>query len=117
MRKLRLSLVPLLLILAACGSIGAIAPKAFSDKVAAGYASIAVSHDMAATLLDGRVISSADSMNIDKQLETAREGINIARTLTGLEAENRLDVALAAIDAAKAYLCGKQPSNPNCIKR
>lgn len=116
MHKLKLSVIfPLLLILSACVSIPS--PKSFADKVAAGYATIAVAHDMSATLLDGRVIGSKDSANIDAQLETAREGIDVARTLSGQDALNRLDVALAALNAAKAYLCGKQPTNPNCIVR
>lgn len=115
--KLKLSFIPLLLVLlAGCAALG-VSPKSFSDKVAAGYASIAVSHDMSATLLDARVIGSRDSANIDKQLETAREGIDIARTLSGQAATDRLTVALVALDAAKAYLCGQQPTNPNCIKR
>ena len=116
MKAVATVLILSLLTLGACASLQ-VFPTDFNGRAAAGYASIAVSHDMAATLLDGRVIGSKDSANIDKQLEVAREGIDIAKTLTGSIAEDRLALALASLDAAKVYLCGKQPTNPNCIKR
>ena len=107
----------LALLIVGCATVGVFPRDDFSDQVAAGYATIAAAHDMSATLLDGRVIGSKDSANIDRQLETAREGIDIARTLSGQDATNRLTVALAALNAAKSYLCEKQPPNPNCITR
>lgn len=91
--------------------------KDFNGLSAGGYATIAAMHELSAVLLDGHVIGSKDSKNIDQQLVTAAEGIDVARTLSGTAADDRLAVALAAVNSAKTYLCGKQPANPNCLER
>ena len=100
--------------MSACQMIGVPTPKTFNERLASGYSSVTVVRTSAATLLNGRVITSSDAENIQKQADTAREALDIARGLTGIDAENKLDSALLILQAAQAYLCKKNPNDPNC---
>lgn len=104
----------LLLLLAGCAALGVPTPKSFNERVAAGYVAAAGLRTSAATLLNGGVISSKDAENVQKQADVAREGLDVARTLPAADAENKLQATLALLNAAKGYLCGKNPNDPNC---
>jgi hypothetical protein len=101
-------------VLSACASLGVPTPKTFSERLAAGYTSVTTTRQTATILLNGQVISSADATNIQKQADVAREGLDVARTLQGIDAEKKLDATLLILDAAHSYLCAKAPTNPNC---
>ncbi len=114
---LALCLLVAVFALAACQAPGPVfAGQSFNDRAAQGYAAVAAVHSMSATLLDGHVIGSKDAENVVQQADIARDGIDIAKGLTGQAAETRLDVALLALQAAKSYLCQQQPTNPNCVR-
>jgi hypothetical protein len=100
--------------LSACAAFGVPAPKSYSERLAAGYTSVTSIRLSAATMLNGRVISSADAENLQKQADVAREGLDVARTLTGADAENKLQATLLVLQVAQAYLCAKNPADPNC---
>jgi hypothetical protein len=100
--------------MSACQTIGVPTPQTFSERLATGYSSVTAVRTSAATLLNGRVISSSDAENVQKQADTAREALDIARGLTGVDAQNKLDSALLILQAAQAYLCKKNPTDPNC---
>lgn len=113
MRKLALFL-PIVLILAACASLGVPTPKTLNERIAAGYVSVTGARNMTLTLLNGGVIGSEDAERVQAQLDNAKEGLDIARTLPAAEAETRVQTALTILQAARSYLCGKSPTDPNC---
>jgi hypothetical protein len=114
--KLKVSILPLLIILAGCAALGVPTPQSFNERVAAGYVSVTGVRTTAATLLNGQVISSSDAENVQKQAEVAREALDVARTLPAIDAENKLTSALSILEAARAYLCAKSPNDPNCVR-
>ena len=115
--KLKLLLIiPLLILLSACASLGVPTPQTFSERLAAGYVSVTGIRTSAATLLNGGVITSTDAENVQRQADVAREGLDVARTLPSLQAEDKLQATLLAMQAAQAYLCGKNPNDPNCAR-
>lgn len=115
--KYKLSILPLLLlILGGCASLGIPTPQTFSERLAAGYVSAKSIRTSATVLLNGSVITSGDAENLQKQADVAREGLDIARTLPSLDAENKLQATLLALQAAQSYLCGKNPNDPNCAR-
>jgi hypothetical protein len=111
--KLKLAL-PLLVLLAGCASLGMPTPKSYTERLASGYSSVASVRTSATILLNGGVIGSSDAENIQKQADVAREGLDVARSLTGAAAETKLDATLLALQAAQNYLCAKSPTDPNC---
>jgi hypothetical protein len=112
--KLKLFIIPLLLILSACASLGVPTPKSFNERLASGYSSVTTVRQSATILLNGRVIGSSDAENVQRQTDVAREALDVARTLPALDAENKLQSALLVLQAAQGYLCTKTPTDPNC---
>jgi hypothetical protein len=104
----------LLVFLAGCAVFGVPQPQSFSERLAAGYTSVTTVRHTARILLDGQVISSADATNVQRQADVAREGLNVARSLEGIDAEKKLEATLLILNSAQAYLCAKAPTNPNC---
>jgi hypothetical protein len=108
---LAIALAPLL---HGCAALGVPTPQTFSERLAAGYVSVTTTRQTATILLNGQVITSADATNIQKQADVAREGLDVARTLQGIDAQKKLDATLLILDTAHSYLCAKAPTNPNC---
>jgi hypothetical protein len=100
----------------ACALLGGPPLESFGDRMAGGYVTTAGARTLTLTLLDGQVISSADAENVQAQADTAREGLDVASTLTGIDAENKLQASLIIAGAALNYLCTKAPADPNCQK-
>ena len=93
-------------ILAACATFKA--PQTFNERLAAGYVSTTSVRQVATILLNGRVISSADAENVQRQADVAREGLDLASTLQGALAEDKLTSTLQVLHALEAYLASKQ---------
>lgn len=108
--------VPIVFALQGCASLGIPAPKTFNERLAAGYVSATSVRTSARTLLNGAVITSSDAENLQKQADVAREGLDVARTLPSLQAEDKLQTTLLILQAAQSYLCGKNPNDPNCAR-
>lgn len=108
--------VPATLVLSGCASLGMPAPQTFNERLAAGYVSATSIRMSATTLLNGSVITSGDAENLQKQADVAREGLDIARALPALQAEDKLQATLVILQAAQTYLCGKNPTDPNCAR-
>lgn len=115
--ELKIFLVTLALALGACAMFGVPPLESFGDRLAAGYTTVKGARQFNTTLLNGKRISSTDAENVQKQLDAAIEGLNVASTLTGLEAENKLTMTLSIANAALTYLCGKSPGDANCQNR
>lgn len=95
-------IVPLLaLLLAGCG----ITPQSYDERVAAGYAGLAVTNDATTTLVIGGTITK----------ETGREVLAKTRMARGLLDHGDLQSALGILKAAQDLLCNERPTDPNCI--
>jgi hypothetical protein len=105
------------IMLVGCAALGVPQLKSFGDRLAAGYTTVTGARQFNTTLLNGQRISSSDAENVQKQLDAAREGLDVASTLTGLDAENKLQSTLAIANAALGYLCQKNPADANCQNR
>jgi hypothetical protein len=102
-----------MLILSACASLGVPTPDTFNKKLAVAVATVTEVRNTGATLLSAGKISASDAANIEKQADTAREGLNVARTLSGKDlagADNKLTAATAILQALQTYLLTKQGS-------
>ena len=98
-------------VLTACAAIGSATPDTFNQRLAVAAASVTEMRHTATTLLQANKISVADAKNIEAQADVAREGLNIARGMSGVDlnaANTRLDVANAALKALQSYLITKQ---------
>lgn len=105
------------LLLSGCASLGVPPLQSFGDRLAAGYVTIKGARQFNTTLVNGHQIGSADGENIQKQLDTAREGLDVASTMTGIDADNKLQTTLQIANAALGYLCAKNPADANCQNR
>lgn len=100
--------------LVGCETLGVPTPKSYSERVASGYSAVTTIRMSATTLLNGKLISSEDATNVQKMADTAREALDVSRSLTGVDAEHKVESALLILQAARTYLCTKNPSDPNC---
>lgn len=94
-----------------CSALGSATPDTFNQKLAVSVASVSEVRNTATTLLQAGKISVADAQNIQAQADVAREGLNVARGMSGVDltnASSRLEVANAALRALQAYLITKQ---------
>lgn len=104
-------------LLAGCAAFGVPKLESFGERLAGGYVTVTGARTLTTALLNGQVIGSKDAQNVQDQANSAREGLDVAGTLTGLDAENKLSSALAIANAALDYLCAKAPTDPNCLGR
>lgn len=111
------ALYVVLLMVAGCAALGVPPLTSFGDRLAAGYTTVTGARQFNTTLLNGHITSSVDAENVQKQLDAAREGLDVASTLTGLDAENKLQSTMAIANAALGYLCKKSPADANCQSR
>lgn len=108
----KLSLIPLLaLLLVGC----ALTPQSYDERVAAGYAAVAITNDTATTLVLGGTISKEDGRTALSQTRAAREALDVASTLSGQLGEDKLSSALGILRAAQDALCAKNETDPNCV--
>lgn len=108
--------LPAVMLLPGCASLGVPTPQTFNERLAAGYVSAKAIRTSATILLNGSVITSKDAENLQKQADVGREGLDVARTLPSLQAEDKLQTTLLILQAAQTYLCGKNPNDPNCAR-
>lgn len=99
------------LILAACAQIGVPTPQTFNAKLATGYVAVTGVRNTAASLLISKAITRADAQNVQKQADTAVEGLKIAEDLHSsgaVGADARLAVTLQVLTALQTYLAAKE---------
>lgn len=114
MRKLAFFYFVYLLVVA--GLTGcALTPQSYDERVAAGYAAVAVTNDTTTTLVIGETISKADGRAVLEQTRTAREALDVASTMSGQLGDDKLTSALGILRAAQDALCAKNETDPNCI--
>jgi hypothetical protein len=99
-----------LALLTACAALGVESPQTFNEKLAVAVATNAEVRNTATTLLLTGKITAADAANIQAQADVAREGLNVARSLSATDftsAGSRLEVTSAALRAIQTYLLSK----------
>lgn len=107
----RAAMVTVLVVLAACTSLGVPTPENFSERVAAALTTTTTVRQTATTLLNSQIISSGDAENVLKQTDNAREGIEVARALRNVSpgaAEDKLTATLVILRALEKYLADRQ---------
>lgn len=105
MRKL--AIVPLLLILTACASLGVPAPQTFNQRAAAAVTAVNTASQTTLTLLQARKITPDQSDRYIDRTEEAQKSINLARALHATDpsaAEDRLALVIAALQILTAEL-------------
>ena len=113
MRALRnpagLMLAFIMTIIVGCAQLGVPTPATVNEKIAVATVTVSSVRNTAATLVTAGKISADDAENVQKQADTARDGLTIARTLKDpLAADNKVDAATAVLKALQAYLLTKQ---------
>lgn len=100
------------LLFAGCESIGIQTPKTFNERMVAGYKTVEAISNSAGILLDGGKLSAADARNVLQSATTAKEGLDVARSIHDAgdfsSAESRLAAAIAGLTALQAYLASKE---------
>lgn len=113
----------LLMALSACALVGFPQPKTFNDRLAAGYATVTAVSEATQTWVAAKrseaqrlpVASQAaflvqvrkDAENIIAQAQRAKDGLDIARDLQGIDlksAEARLASTIVLLETLQAYL-------------
>lgn len=108
---LKLPLAFALVLLSACALLGVPTPESFSERLAVGYSSTTTVRQTALTLLQQKKLSPDDVENIQQQADNARAGLDIARTMRGVDLESadaRLTATLVGLTALEAYLRARQ---------
>lgn len=107
--------VVLFALVVGCAALGSPTPDTFNQKLAVAVASVSEVRGTAVTLLAVKKISVSDAKNIQAQADVAREGLDVARSMSGTnlsDATTRLEVANTALKALQAYLITKQGTKP-----
>lgn len=116
--KRAIRFLPALLItgfLAACSTLGLQPPKTFEDRIASAYTSLSAARDGSTILAQHGKLSREDFSDFINQCDSAREAIDMARVLHNSDVtagQERLDVALALLNALNAYLEKRKADEP-----
>lgn len=106
-----LSVIFLMALFTACAQLGVPTPDTFNKSLAVSVAANTEVRATATTLLAAGKITADDAANIQKQADTARDGLNVARSLSGTDltgATNKLTAVTAVLQALQTYLLTKQ---------
>lgn len=119
--------LPAILTLQGCASLGLPVAQSFNERLASGYTTVTAVREATSAWVDGQVRAAqaepdqakrdallkavkADAQNIQAQADQAREGLDIARSLSDLNfeaAEERLVSTLRILEALQTYLEGR----------
>ena len=106
MRKL--AIIPLLLILTACASIGLAPASSFEERLAYAVSQNAAVRSAAAVSLENRELSLEDAQRVLKITDEVRTALDAARLAAGAgdvsTAEGRLQLATSILVNLQAYL-------------
>lgn len=102
------SAVLLLSMLVACSTLGLSPLKTFNERMTGGYSSVTNINNTTVILLNSKVIGSNDAQNVRDQTKIAKEGLDITKTLKGVEAEDKLNATVKVLTALEGYLATKQ---------
>lgn len=104
MKTLRITLFSILLFLPGCETLGLSKAETFNERAAVALGTITTVRQTATTLLNEKKITADDGQNVLTQTDTARAGLDIARTLN----KSNPQAANAKLDAVRKVLTGLQ---------
>lgn len=105
MRKL--AILPLLLILTACASLGVPLADTFNKQAAAAVSSVNAASQLSLTLLQARKITPDESDAYIDRAEDAQEAIDLTRSIRSTDpagAQDRLDAIIRSLQILTAEL-------------
>jgi hypothetical protein len=104
----KLALVPLLLILTACASLGLAPASSFEERLAYAVSQNAAVRETAAVSLENQELSLEDAQRVLKITDEVRTALDAARLAAGAgdvsTAEGRLQLATSILVNLQAYL-------------
>jgi len=111
--KLRNALwaITMVAMLSACAQLGVPTATTFNERLAVGYGTVTTVRQTATTLLTAKQISADDADNVLKTTDTARAGLDVARTLSGTNltaADQKLTAIHTVLSALSTYLATRQ---------
>lgn len=106
MRKVQLSIFPLLVLLAGC--VTPPAPKSFDEHVAAVRTALTLTNDTATVLVNGGHITKEKGRSVLERTIQVRQATDVA---SGFD---DLNDAASILREVQEYLCRDLPQNPNC---
>lgn len=110
----RLVLLAIFTMLSACAQLGLPHAEKFGERLAVGYGTAAAVRDAARALLVANRITADDAENIQKQADSVRAGLDVARSLAKTDlaaATDRLTAAMAVLQALQTYLQSRQAAS------
>lgn len=102
-----IALILTLALSSGCQVLGDASPNTFNKRIAAGYISVTAIRSTTTTLLANNKITVPDARNVQTQADTAREALDIARsvhTTNAIAGQAKLDSTLVLIAATQTYL-------------
>lgn len=109
--KLKLSILPLLLLLAACTTLGVPQADTFNKRVVVANGVVEATTKTIETLYVAGKLDKEEAHKANEQASNAATGIDIARqthTTDPAAADAKLTATLAALNALNAYLESKK---------
>lgn len=109
MKRLKVSILPLLwLLVAGCASLGLAPASSFSDRLAYSYGTHTAVLTAATASLEAGEISSEDATRVLKVADQARQTLDAARVAAGAgdiaTAEGQLQLAASLLTELQTYL-------------
>jgi hypothetical protein len=105
---LKFAIIPLLLILTACASLGLAPASSFEERLAYAVSQNAAVRDTAAVSLENNELSLEDARRVLKITDEVRTALEAARLASGAgdvsTAEGRLQLATSILVNLQAYL-------------
>lgn len=86
-------------------------PQTFNQRMLVAYNTVTEVRTQTTVALAAKKISADDAQNIQDQANTARKGLDVARTLRATQpasAEDRLEATRAVLLALQAYLIAQE---------
>lgn len=111
MFAIRSVFIALILSLTACAQLGLPTATTFQERLTAGYALNAEVRSSAVTLLNAKKLTADDGQNILDQTNTARAGLDVARTIGKSDpkaGDTKLTAIRTVLVALQAYLATKE---------
>ncbi len=94
-----------------CAQLGVPSVDTFNQRAAVAISTVTAVRATATTMLQERKITSEDAQNVQDGANTARAGIEVARTLSKVnlaQADNKLTAVSTALQALNAYLATRK---------
>jgi len=94
-------------LIAGCAALGTPTPQTTNEKLAAGYVTVTTVRHMTMAAVETRRISPDDAQNVNKQCDNVREGLDLVRSLKGVDAEDKLTSTLIVLTELQKYVNSK----------